>query len=46
MKDQYRGDGIASRAVGYGVHVVRVDGNDMVAVYKDKGGEEGGFGRE
>lgn len=34
VKDQFRGDGIVSRAVGYGVHAVRVDGNDMVAVYK------------
>lgn len=34
VKDQFRGDGIISRAAGYGVHAVRVDGNDMVAVYK------------
>lgn len=34
VKDQFRGDGIVSRAAGYGVHAVRVDGNDMVAVYK------------
>mmetsp|Transcript_100521 Transcript_100521/g.287909 ORF Transcript_100521/g.287909 Transcript_100521/m.287909 type:complete len:173 (+) Transcript_100521:1133-1651(+) len=31
--EQYRGDGIASRAVGYGMHAIRVDGNDMAAVY-------------
>lgn len=33
MKDQFRGDGIVSRAQGYGVHAVRVDGNDLLAVY-------------
>ncbi|XP_013067101.2 2-oxoisovalerate dehydrogenase subunit alpha, mitochondrial [Biomphalaria glabrata] len=32
-KDQYRGDGIASRAAGYGMLSVRVDGNDVFAVY-------------
>lgn len=31
-KEQYRGDGIASRAAGYGMHAVRVDGNDLLAV--------------
>eukprot|EP00958_Prasinococcus_capsulatus_P017763 scaffold2033_cov367-Prasinococcus_capsulatus_cf.AAC.8 len=31
--EQYRGDGIASRAVGYGIHSIRVDGNDILAVY-------------
>ena len=30
--DQYRGDGIASRGVGYGIDTVRVDGNDIWAV--------------
>lgn len=30
--DQYRGDGIASRASGYGMMVIRVDGNDLLAV--------------
>jgi 2-oxoisovalerate dehydrogenase E1 component alpha subunit len=30
--EQYRGDGIASRGVGYGVDTVRVDGNDALAV--------------
>ena len=33
VKEQYRGDGIASRAAGYGMHTVRVDGNDVFAVY-------------
>ncbi|XP_012936796.1 2-oxoisovalerate dehydrogenase subunit alpha, mitochondrial [Aplysia californica] len=32
-KDQYRGDGIASRASGYGMPTIRVDGNDVFAVY-------------
>lgn len=31
--EQYRGDGIASRGVGYGMHTIRVDGNDVLAVY-------------
>ncbi|KAH9810750.1 Dehydrogenase E1 component [Teratosphaeria destructans] len=30
--EQYRGDGIASRGVGYGIDTVRVDGNDILAV--------------
>ena len=30
--EQYRGDGIASRGVGYGVETIRVDGNDIFAV--------------
>ena len=30
--DQYRGDGIASRAAGYGIDTLRVDGNDIFAV--------------
>lgn len=34
VKDQFRGDGIASRAAGYGMHVIRVDGNDILAVQK------------
>ncbi|ESO94690.1 hypothetical protein LOTGIDRAFT_202459 [Lottia gigantea] len=33
VKDQYRGDGIASRGIGYGMPTVRVDGNDVFAVY-------------
>lgn len=31
---QYRGDGIASRGVGYGVDSLRVDGTDIFAVYE------------
>jgi 2-oxoisovalerate dehydrogenase E1 component alpha subunit len=31
--EQYRGDGIVSRGPGYGIESVRVDGNDMLAVY-------------
>ena len=31
-QDQFHGDGIASRAVGYGMHCIRVDGNDIIAV--------------
>lgn len=31
--DQYRGDGILMRGVGYGLPSVRVDGNDVLAVY-------------
>ncbi|KAL8712705.1 MAG: hypothetical protein Q9225_006904 [Loekoesia sp. 1 TL-2023] len=30
--EQYRGDGIASRGIGYGVDTIRVDGNDIFAV--------------
>lgn len=33
VKDQFRGDGIASRAIGYGIPSIRVDGNDVWAVY-------------
>lgn len=33
VKDQYRGDGIISRAAGYGMKAIRVDGNDIFAVY-------------
>lgn len=32
VADQYRGDGIISRAAGYGMHAIRVDGNDLLAV--------------
>ncbi|CAO3615659.1 unnamed protein product [Cunninghamella blakesleeana] len=32
-KEQYKGDGIASRGVGYGIDTIRVDGNDVLAVY-------------
>jgi 2-oxoisovalerate dehydrogenase E1 component alpha subunit len=33
VQDQYRGDGIAGRAGGYGIKTIRVDGNDLLAVY-------------
>jgi 2-oxoisovalerate dehydrogenase E1 component alpha subunit len=33
-KDQYRGDGIISRAAGYGMAAIRVDGNDIFAVHR------------
>jgi 2-oxoisovalerate dehydrogenase E1 component alpha subunit len=32
-RDQYRGDGIVSRAPGYGMAAIRVDGNDVLAMY-------------
>ena len=32
--EQYRGDGIASRGVGYGIDTIRVDGNDVLAVHE------------
>ena len=31
--EQYKGDGIASRGMGYGIETIRVDGNDIVGVY-------------
>ncbi|KAI8321424.1 branched-chain alpha-keto acid dehydrogenase E1-alpha subunit [Martensiomyces pterosporus] len=31
--EQYRGDGIASRGIGYGIDTIRVDGNDVWAIY-------------
>ncbi|KAI0081613.1 hypothetical protein K474DRAFT_1768528 [Panus rudis PR-1116 ss-1] len=31
--EQYHGDGIAARGPGYGVDTIRVDGNDILAVY-------------
>jgi 2-oxoisovalerate dehydrogenase E1 component alpha subunit len=31
--DQYKGDGIAPRALAYGMKAIRVDGNDIVAVH-------------
>lgn len=34
VKDQYAGDGIVSRAAGYGMHSIRVDGNDILAVHE------------
>jgi len=32
--EQYRGDAIASRGAGYGIEALRVDGNDIFAVYE------------
>ncbi len=32
-EEQFRGDGIASRGIGYGVKTIRVDGNDVLAIY-------------
>ncbi|MDX1706189.1 thiamine pyrophosphate-dependent dehydrogenase E1 component subunit alpha [Pseudidiomarina sp.] len=32
--EQYAGDGIAPRGIGYGMKTIRVDGNDVLAVYK------------
>ena len=32
VREQYRGDGIAARGVAYGMHTMRVDGNDVFAV--------------
>lgn len=32
--EQYRGDGIASRGLGYGIETIRVDGNDLAAVHR------------
>jgi 2-oxoisovalerate dehydrogenase E1 component alpha subunit len=32
-QEQFAGDGIASRGIGYGVPTIRVDGNDVLAVY-------------
>ncbi|MDN4504198.1 thiamine pyrophosphate-dependent dehydrogenase E1 component subunit alpha [Alteromonadaceae bacterium BrNp21-10] len=31
--EQFAGDGIASRGLGYGIRTIRVDGNDIFAVY-------------
>ncbi|VDM62698.1 unnamed protein product, partial [Angiostrongylus costaricensis] len=31
--EQYGGDGIAGKGAGYGLHTIRVDGNDVFAVY-------------
>ena len=31
--ENYAGDGIASRASGYGMEGIRVDGNDILAIY-------------
>ncbi|KAH6879560.1 thiamine diphosphate-binding protein [Thelonectria olida] len=32
--EQYRGDGIASRGIAYGIEALRVDGTDIFAVYE------------
>jgi 2-oxoisovalerate dehydrogenase E1 component alpha subunit len=32
-EEQYAGNGIAARGVGYGITTIRVDGNDVLAVY-------------
>lgn len=34
VSDQYAGDGIISRAPGYGMAAIRVDGNDVFAVHE------------
>eukprot|EP00640_Fibrocapsa_japonica_P003325 CAMPEP_0113942550 /NCGR_PEP_ID=MMETSP1339-20121228/8248_1 /TAXON_ID=94617 /ORGANISM="Fibrocapsa japonica" /LENGTH=316 /DNA_ID=CAMNT_0000947069 /DNA_START=18 /DNA_END=968 /DNA_ORIENTATION=+ /assembly_acc=CAM_ASM_000762 len=34
VTEQFRGDGIISRAAGYGIHGTRVDGNDLFAVHE------------
>lgn len=31
--EQFKGDGIASRGIGYGIKTIRVDGNDALAVF-------------
>lgn len=31
--EQFHGDGVASRGVGYGIATLRVDGNDLLAVF-------------
>lgn len=31
--EQYKGDGLAARALGYGIATIRVDGTDIFAVY-------------
>lgn len=33
VDEQYKGDGIAARGPGYGINTIRVDGNDVLAVY-------------
>lgn len=32
-EEQFAGDGIASRGLGYGIRTIRVDGNDALAIY-------------
>ena len=33
VEEQYAGDGIVVRGLGYGMEAIRVDGNDIFAVY-------------
>jgi 2-oxoisovalerate dehydrogenase E1 component alpha subunit len=33
VDEQFAGDGIAARGVAYGMHTIRIDGNDLFAVY-------------
>jgi len=33
VNEQYRGDGIAVRGPAFGIDTIRVDGNDVFAVY-------------
>lgn len=33
IDDQYAGDGIAVRGIAYGIPTIRVDGNDIFAIY-------------
>jgi 2-oxoisovalerate dehydrogenase E1 component alpha subunit len=33
IDDQYNGDGISARGIAYGISTIRVDGNDVLAVY-------------
>lgn len=32
-EEQFAGDGIASRGLGYGIKTIRIDGNDVLAIY-------------
>lgn len=32
--EQFKGDGVASRGIGYGIKTIRIDGNDLLAVYE------------
>lgn len=33
IEDQYKGDGIAIRGLGYGIKTIRIDGNDVLAIW-------------
>lgn len=33
MKEQFHGDGIAAKGPAYGIDTIRVDGNDVLAMY-------------